>query len=68
MFETTVPVPIKSSALRSATYDAEERILEITFRNGRSYTYRDVPPDVVFGLASAQSQGDFYNANIKGQY
>lgn len=49
-------------------YDASEQVLTVVFPNGRSYRYRDVPPDVARGFAEADSKGEFFNRNIRGQY
>lgn len=57
-----------SSALSSATYDDERSELTITFRNGRSYTYRQVPANVWDGLQTADSPGNFWRSNIMDQY
>ena len=65
---TAVSIPLSSSALSSATYDPDTRVLDVTFVNGRTYTHPDVPQAVVDGLASAASAGAYYNAVIKGVY
>lgn len=61
------PFP-NSQALASADYDAERRELSITFRSGRTYTYREVPEDVYEGLVEADSPGAYWRASIKDQF
>lgn len=63
------PVPLQpSSSLHAAAYDADTRDLDLTFSNGRTYTLRNVPPDVADGLSAASSPGSYFNSNLKGQY
>lgn len=59
---------LKSTALKSGTYDDELQQLEITFASGESYTFDNVPSDVAEGLRDAGSPGSYYHANIKGRY
>lgn len=49
-------------------YDDRAQTLDITFRSGRTYTYRNVPPDVAEQLASSDSPGKFWRANIKDAF
>jgi hypothetical protein len=57
-----------STALQGATYDPTTETLTITFMSGSSYSYPNVPPDVVEQLAEAPSAGSFWRNNIKDQY
>lgn len=57
-----------SQALASADYDESRQELSITFKSGRTYTYRSVPPDVYEGLVSASSPGSYWRNSIKDQY
>lgn len=59
---------LRSSALISATYDDENEELSITFRNGSTYDYHDVPKEVFDGLASASSPGGYWHSEIKDVY
>ena len=54
-----------SSAVSSSTYDEERQELVVTFKSGRSYTYRNVPPDVANDMATADSVGRFVNSELK---
>ena len=60
--------PLKSSMLSAMDYDAQLRILHVRFVRGEVYDYRDVPPDVAEGLASAPSAGRYFNEAIRGRY
>lgn len=55
-----------SSAIKLAKSD--NRTLTITFTSGGEYKYDDVPEDVVNAFWKADSAGQFYHRNIKGQY
>lgn len=61
-------VQLKSTAILSATYDDENEELSVTFSNGRTYDYHDVPRDIFDGLTAAGSPGGYWHANIKDQY
>jgi KTSC domain len=60
-------VRLGSSAITAVKYDAENRTLDIQFREGHSYRYIDVPEFVYRELLKAESAGAFWNA-IKGQF
>lgn len=57
-----------SSYLSSAEYDAEERLLTITFHSGAVYGYQGVSWEVWRGLTSAPSAGQYFHRHIKGRY
>jgi len=61
-------VPLASSSLASAQYDAETETLEIEFRNGRMYSYSGVPLHIYEQLMEADSKGQFYNLHIRDAY
>jgi hypothetical protein len=46
-------------------YDDDAGELDITFTSGKTYRYRDVPPDVYDELLDAESKGEYFNENIK---
>lgn len=56
---------VESSNLLSASYDAEEMKLRITFKNGSQYEYEGVPEEDFIGLLSAESKGKFFYQNIR---
>ena len=61
-------VPLNSSWMRSAEYDADDKELTIVLDNGNEYTYRAVPMQVYQALITAPSAGHYYRANIKGRF
>jgi hypothetical protein len=61
-------VALRSTAIVSADYDAELEALTLTFANGRSYTYDDVPQEVFERLVADPSPGAFYHTYIRDLY
>jgi hypothetical protein len=59
---------VDSSVIRFLRYDPRERALQITFTSGKTYIYLDVPPEIHEGLLKADSQGEFFNEEIRDQY
>lgn len=64
----TINVDIKSSNLKSASYDTESETLLITFNNGSIYEYNKVPWTVFTKFRMAESQGKYFNENISRKY
>lgn len=60
--------PFESSNLRSARYDEDTQVLELTFLNGGTYEYYDLPVPVAEGFERAESKGGYLAAHIKGHY
>lgn len=54
----------RSSHIKDASYDDDSRRLSITFRNGRTYEYDNVPKDFHNGLNEAPSPGRFFHRQI----
>lgn len=60
------PCTKKSSLIAEYGYEPSTSTLAVRFvSGGRTYLYRDVPPDVAEGLASADSPGAYFGANIR---
>ena len=59
---------VLSSNIESIGYDSNSQTLEIEFLNGTIYQYFDVPHHIFEELMSADSNGKFLTANIKGHY
>lgn len=57
-----------SSNIRSARYDGEAQVLEITFLNGGVYEYYSVPEITAQEFERAGSKGEYLATSIKGQY
>lgn len=61
-------VAIDSTSVASVGYDEGARVLEIEFRGGRVYRYRDVPPAVHRLLLRAPSIGEFVNRIVRPRF
>ena len=59
---------LKSSNLDGYDYNQSTKELEITFKNGTTYKYKDVDPTVIAGLLDAPSCGSYFAQNIKNSY
>jgi hypothetical protein len=58
-----------STAIAKAEYDTLTRVLSIWSRPAmQRYDYYNVPEYIYFGLISAASPGNYYNAFIKDVY
>lgn len=55
-----------STMLASCDYDSNEKELTVTFKNGRSYVYADVPVDIYNDLIGSKSAGRYFNS-VKGE-
>lgn len=58
----------KSSLVKRAEYDDEQRLLTIWLSGGRRYAYADVPAEAYNALCNAASAGQHYNSQVKGRY
>lgn len=62
----------RSTSIHKVGYHEQEKSLDIEFRSGNVYRYRDVPPRLwkVFQLyiECEGSPGSFFNEYIKSQY
>jgi hypothetical protein len=61
-------IHVESSNIESIGYDEDSKTLEICFLNGSIYQYFDVPKVIYDDLISADSQGKYLAAHIKGFY
>lgn len=57
-----------SSVLKFGLYEPDTEELTLEFQSGKNYTYRDISPDLWKEFKEAESTGQFYNQEIKGQY
>jgi KTSC domain len=62
--------PVSSSSLERVGYELANQKLRIQFKDGRLYEYFDVPQHIYQRLVNPPdgSHGQYFNANIKGQY
>lgn len=59
---------VESEMLVAAGYDPKSRILQVIFRTGGMYRYKNVPPDKFDQLMSADSIGKYMHKHIIGRY
>jgi hypothetical protein len=57
-----------SSVIRSYSYNARRRELDIVFQTRRRYRYRHVPLTTYAALKAAASKGEFFNHHIRGRF
>lgn len=57
-----------SGNVEKTSYNKDAQELEILFRNGKSYRYKEVPLEVWVKLKEASSIGSFLHSEIKGRY
>jgi len=66
--EATRVEHVQSDVLGSVSYDEGHRTLVITFDNGSTHVYSDVPRDMYVGMMATPSRGVYFNTHIKGRY
>lgn len=59
---------VESSSIASIGYVRATQMLEIEFRTGAIYRYRDVPETVSAAFSRARSKGKFFSTVIRGKY
>ena len=60
--------PLDSEMLIAAGYDPESRILQVVYRTGGTYRYKNVPSYRYDELMSAESIGQYMHKHIIGHY
>lgn len=58
----------RAPSVEDFSYSPRYQILLVTFHGGRTYRYRDVPPEIAVGLAKAPSKGAFMHASVLGKF
>jgi KTSC domain len=59
---------VQSTAIISIRYKADSRELDVTFTNGQTYCYSNVPRQVYLAFVDAESKGRFFNEKIKDRF
>lgn len=59
---------VDSSRISNVAYDPTKQILEIEYKRGGTYQYKDVPLRIFNELVSAKSVGKYFQAMIKPFY
>jgi hypothetical protein len=57
-----------SSMLSRVAYNPEHHVLSLTFRQGGTHHFADVPVIHYHGMQAAKSVGSYYHGNIKGTF
>jgi KTSC domain len=60
--------PVESGMIQAIGYDHTTQTLEVEFKGGFVYQYHGVPASAHAELMDADSHGDYFHKNIKGQY
>lgn len=63
-----MPIEVKSSNIRSISYNPETEVLVVEYLNGSMYEYLKVPSSIYEGLVESESKGSFMNRMVKGTY
>jgi lysyl-tRNA synthetase class 2 len=58
----------QSTAIKSFDYDAEKKLLNVSFGSGGVYQYHDVPPAIYKELMASPSVGQYFNAHIRDKF
>jgi hypothetical protein len=67
-FRTTDTSRTRSSMMTSVRYDHDQRELDITFTDGKTYRYLNVPRDIYVNLIDAESMGDYFNDAVRDAF
>jgi hypothetical protein len=59
---------LNSTSLKSAAYCHEDALLELEFRSGAIYRFRDVPEVDYQKLLGAESKGAHFNRHIRNRF
>lgn len=59
-------IPVSSSNVNSVGY--ENSTLYVSFHNGGTYAYYNVPETIYHGLLDAPSVGQYFARYVKGRY
>jgi hypothetical protein len=57
-----------SKVIRTFSYDADDRRLDVTFVSGRRYSYHEVPAELAAEMKLAFAKGEFFNRRIRDHY
>lgn len=57
---------VESSNIEAIGHDGID--LDVEFKHGATYRYKDVPRHVFYDFLHAESKGKFLNSEIKGNY
>jgi lysyl-tRNA synthetase, class II len=61
-------VDLLSTTLKTATFQEHSAFLDLEFRSGTTYRYREVPQRVYQELLKAESKGQYFNQHIRNRF
>lgn len=61
-------VPVDSSFIEAIAYHPLAWVLEVRMKNGRRYTFMDVPLEVYKVFLASPSKGNFFNTIVRRNY
>ncbi len=61
-------IQVQSSKILTVAYNNEKSLLEVIYKNGQVYLYREVPPNFWLEMMLASSIGKYYFDNIHGVF
>lgn len=61
-------LPIDSSAIKTAGYSVDRKVLAVEFGSGLVLHYDNVPAELFEAFGKAESRGRFYAKEIKGKF
>ena len=59
---------VKSSNIADVSYDAQSNTMSVTFRDGSTYNYFDVPQEAYMRFMDAASKGSYFASYIKNNF
>lgn len=68
VFDPNTKLWPESTSVARTTLIPEESILEVEFRSGKTYHYKNFPAILFPDVVEAKSIGQFINKNVKGQF
>lgn len=66
--DTMERIAVRSRDIAIIGYDPATLTLEIAFRNGAVYHYKDVPEEIYKNLVTVPSQGKYFEQNVKHKF
>ncbi len=61
-------VSVVSTVFTSAAYDEDKHHLYLKFHSGKVYRYLEFPPHQYDEFLTAESQGKYFGAHIRGEF
>jgi hypothetical protein len=59
---------VDSTSIAEVGYDVDTETMEVKFKFGTVYQYKNVPQNVFRSLLTAESVGSYFTEQVKGTY